>query len=137
MSVNVTNTLGVFPLRPPDRYLVKRVRDTGTGQIVPLDTMLREDFLYGLRRRIFKTGEFAYVDNTADEIQAGVQEMFDAVAGTAPPASDAQRRYVALIRVARQGDLSQAKMLDKTGSSEIFLGDGRVVHAFAAAHSDA
>ena len=137
LSVNITNTLGVFPLRPADRYLVKRLRDVATGQLVPLVTMLREDFIYGIRRRIFKTGEVEYVDNTPEEILAGVREMFDAVGGSAPPESEAQRRYAGLVRKARQGALSQAKMLEKTGSAEIFLGDGRVVHAFAAVHFDA
>lgn len=137
LSVNITNVLGVFPLRVTDRYVVKRLRDTSTGQLVPLETMLREDFVYGIRRRMFKTREVSYVDNTPEEILAGVLEMCAVVAGAAPPESEAQRRYASLVLATRQRSLSQAKMLDKTGSPDTFLGAGRVVHEFVAATLDA
>lgn len=136
LSVNITNTLGVFPLRAHDRYLIKRVRDATTGQMVPLAEMLQENFLYSMRRRMFKLDEIEYVDNTPEEILAGVREMFDAVEGRAPAETDVQRRYAALIAEARQGALSRAKTQEKTGSAEVFLGAGRVVDAFAAGHLD-
>lgn len=130
LSVNITNVLGVFPLRETDRYLIKRLRRTADGAILPFAEMLREDVLYGIRRRVFKDGDLDYVDNSPQELREAVLEMIDVLEGRGRPESDAQRAFRLLVAEARAGALSKAKTLMKTNAGAAFLGEGRVVDAF-------
>ena len=56
LALNITNVLGVFPLRHTDLYLIKRVQEAASGRPVPLSEMLTEEFLSTLRRRMYKDG---------------------------------------------------------------------------------
>lgn len=134
LCVNVTNLLGVFPLHRTDRYLVKRVFDRQLGTPVPLAEMLTEAFVYSMKRRMHKDGTLEYLDNTPEEILAGVREMFATLERPDAPETVAQRDYRRLVEEARSGELSRAKLYAKTASAEVFLGEGRVVDAFAAQH---
>lgn len=130
LSVNITNVLGVFPLRATDRYLIKRLRTTADGRLMPFAEMLREDVLYGIRRRVFKDRDLQYVDNSPEDLTAAVLEMVDVLSGVHRPESEAQRAFRTLVAAARAGALSQAKTLMKTNAGVAFLGEGRVVDAF-------
>lgn len=130
LSVNITNVLGVFPLRATDRYLIKRLRTTADGRLMPFAEMLREDVLYGIRRRVFKDRDLQYVDNSPEELTAAVLEMVDVLSGVHRPESEAQRAFRTLVATARAGALSKAKTLMKTNAGVAFLGEGRVVDAF-------
>lgn len=136
LQVNITNTLGVYPLREKDRYLLKRLREVSTDRQLTLRETLSVDALTMTRRRVLKQRTWGYVDNTPEEILAGVREILDDIDHT-PPETAAQVAFRELIVAARSADGARTKVLEKTGLPEVFLGAGRVVHAFAAelAHS--
>ena len=134
LCVNTTNLLGVYPLRRTDRYLVKRVVDSPSGQPVSLSEMLTETFIYAMKRRLYKEHTLAYLDNTSDEILSGVREMFMLLDNPDMPATPAQSEVRQLIKQARSGDLSRDKTYAKTASKEVFLGAGQMVDAFAQQH---
>lgn len=134
LCVNTTNLLGVYPLRQTDRYLVKRVVNSSSGQPVSLSEMLTETFIYAMKRRLYKEHTLAYLDNTSDEILSGVREMFVALDNPDVPATPAQSEVRQLVKQARSGDLSREKTYAKTASREVFLGAGQIVDAFAQQH---
>ena len=134
LCVNTTNLLGVYPLRRTDRYLVKRVVDSSSGQPVSLSEMLTETFIYAMKRRLYKEHTLTYLDNTPDEIVSGVREMFVALDNPDVPATPAQSEVRQLVKQARSGGLSRDKTYAKTASREVFLGSGQMVDAFAQQH---
>lgn len=133
LAVNVTNVLGVFPLRNSDLYLLKTVEETATGREIPLLEMLTTEFLSTLRRRIAKEGALRYVDNDSVDILSAVREMEE---GLRDPQQETrlQRMYRCRIEEIRNGPLVRAKLSEKTGAGEVLMGEGRVVHAFAQRH---
>ena len=135
LSVNIVNLVGVFPLRPNDLYLVKRLRDTSTGRDVPLREMLTERFVYSLRRRLYKQRTLAYIDNSADDILDAVREML-AQLEKRTPETPSQAEFRVLVSSIRAGSLSRDKQFDKTGLAEPFLGEGRVADSFASRFLD-
>ena len=136
LALNITNVLGVFPLRRTDVYVIKRVRDTATGRAVPLSEMLTEEFLVTLRRRMNKEGALQYVDNDEDDIRDAVLEM---LAGLEQPRAETplQAEYRRRIAQVRTGPLVRAKLHEKAGADEVFLGQGRVSGAFVDRYFDA
>ena len=133
LAVNITNVLGVFPLRAGDLYLIKLIQEVATGREIPLSEMLTTDFLAPLRRRMAKEGALRYLDNDEADILAGVREMEE---GLRSPNLETplQRTYRQQIEEIRNGPLVRAKLTEKTGSGEVLMGEGRVVHAFAERH---
>ena len=101
LALNITNVLGVFPLRHADLYLIKRVQEAASGRPVPLSEMLTEEFLSTLRRRMYKDGALQYVDNDEDDIRSAVLEMVDRLQECLPPhrcnssIESGSRRYAA------------------------------------------
>ena len=133
LAVNITNVLGVFPLRPSDVYLIKTVQDVATGREIPLSELLTTEVLTTLRRRIAKEGALRYVDNDAEDILAAVEEMERGLRHREPQ-SALQQVYHQRIRAIREGPLVRAKLSEKVGSGEVLLGEGRVSYAFVARH---
>ena len=134
LCVNTTNLLGVYPLRRTDRYLIKRIVNMPSGQPVSLSEMLTEDFIYAMKRRLYKEHTLAYLDNTPDEILSGVREMFMALDNPDVSATPAQHEVMQLVKQARSGGLSRDKTYAKTASKEVFLGAGQMVDVFAQQH---
>lgn len=133
LAVNITNVLGVFPLRPSDLYMIKTLQEVQTGRDVPLSEMLTSEFLAPLRRRIAKEGLLRYLDNDERDILEAAREMDDGLRAPGPE-TPMQRAYRRRIEEIRNGPLVRAKLSEKTGSGEVLMGAGRVVHAFAARH---
>ncbi|MDO8794123.1 MAG: TIGR04372 family glycosyltransferase [Vicinamibacterales bacterium] len=133
LAANITNVLGVFPLRPEDVCLIKIVEEVQTSRAIPLSEMLTSEFLATLRRRIAKEGALRYVDNDAQDICAAVREMDDGLQHPRPE-TPLQRSYRHRIEEIRNGPLVRAKLSEKIGSGEVLLGKGRVAHAFAERH---
>ena len=124
----------VYPLRRTDRYLIKRVVNMPSGQPVSLSEMLTEDFIYAMKRRLYKEHTLAYLDNTPDDILSGVREMFMALDNPDVSATPAQHEVMQLVKQARSGGLSRDKTYAKTASKEVFLGAGQMVDVFAQQH---
>jgi len=134
LAVNVVNALGVYPLRPRDRYLIKRVRERATGRMVPFDEMLEEEFIYSFRRRLLKEESIELIDNSAEEIAAAAHEMADVVVSNPLP-TERQLWFRSLVARARAGTVSRSKLFEKLGRDDTYLGDGWIVDAFVARQS--
>jgi putative glycosyltransferase (TIGR04372 family) len=133
LAVNITNVSGVFPLRPTDLYLVKRLQDLTTGRMIPLSEMLTGEFLGLLRRRLHKEQTLRYVDNDSDDIRDAAIEMAEGLEQL-PAETPLQAEYRQRIALVRQSPAVRAKLHEKAGLEEVFLGDGRVSRAFVARH---
>jgi len=133
LGVNITNILGLFPLRPSDRYLIKTVQEVATGREIPLSELLTTSGLMTLRRRIAKEGALRYVDNDEDDILAAVQEMERGLQNSVPE-SVLQAQYRQRILAIRQDPRFQGKLNKKTDGGEVLLGEGRVADAFVTRH---
>lgn len=133
LAVNITNVLGVFPLRRADLYLIKAVQETATGRIVPLSEMLTDEFIGPLRRRLNKEKAFRYVDNAAADIRDAAVEMVEGLREQ-PAETPLQQEYRGRIQAIRSGPLVKAKLHEKAGTDVVFLGDGRVSRAFVERH---
>jgi putative glycosyltransferase (TIGR04372 family) len=129
LAVNIVNLLGVYPLRACDRYLVKRVRLTGSEDSLSLQEMLTEDFLYGFRRRLLKKRDIELIDNTDEDIRVAVEEMDDALEYPVR-ATPLQQQFRELVATAHAGVLSRAKLRGKVGRETTYLGDGLVSDSF-------
>lgn len=136
LAVNIVNVLGVYPLRTRDRYLVKRLEHVASGRQLPLDEMLTPDVIYNVKRDVIKRGTLKYVDNAPAEIRDAVAEMIDIVEGSGAAATADQLRVRELVRQTRDAG-NTSKLVDKTGLTEVFLGDGYIGRAFAATHLSA
>lgn len=133
LAVNITNVLGVFPLRRADLYLIKGVQETATGRMVPLSEMLTDEFIGSLRRRLNKEKAFRYVDNEAADIRDAAVEMAEGLREQ-PLETPLQREYRARIDAIRSGPLVKAKLHEKAGTDVVFLGEGRVARVFVDRH---
>ena len=135
LGVNIVNAQGMFPLRSRDLYIVKRLRRAPTGEAVALTEMLAPDFQRLLKRRLYKERTLEYVDNSPEEIFDAVRAMVQGLAAPAPSTPD-QDRYGTLVDELRRQEHAQTKLLEKSGTAESFLGDGRIVASFAAQYLD-
>lgn len=135
LAVNVTALIGGDPLRPGDRYILKRVRDLRARRILGLDEMLTPEYLVGFR----DLARYQHIDNTARDISAAVQEMTDALADPEVVEGEAQRTYRRLVeQLVRRPEVvawrSAAGMMQP-----MYIGRGRICEGFARRylHADA
>lgn len=120
LTVNATDPVSGFPVRTHGIYLMKTIVDRRTDEPLDLEGLLSEHHLLNLR----DPREFAYVQNTAEEILDGVREMLDLLEhGT--PESPAQQRYKELLVEAIERSQHIA-YVQKWGLDSGFLGRGRL-----------
>jgi hypothetical protein len=128
LGVNMTNVVGSYPLRPRDMYLVKPVEDLEQGRCLSLEEMLE--------RRHFKhrwdMRRYRFVDNTSEEILSGAQEMVVTL-DRGPVESAAQRRFREHVQAFLDSDFGRRRNAKPGVTEPYFLGEGRIVHAFAQA----
>lgn len=127
LAVNMTHHIGGYPLRAHDRYILKHAVDTETGREVGIAEMFTPAHL----KHRWVPGRFRFVDNTAVEIAAAVQEMETVVGGQASvaPAQQAFRDAVVAFLASDYGQRKQGK----GAQGAFFLGEGWIGGRFAAA----
>jgi putative glycosyltransferase (TIGR04372 family) len=129
LTVNATDPISSYPIRPDGMYILKGVVDRDTDQPLGLLEMLNDEYLANLRN----TTRYQYIDNSSHEILAAVIEMVrglrDGWTESAP-----QREFRRAATQAAEAVRSYLTHFRTWGSDEGFLGDGRIGHAFAAGH---
>lgn len=128
LGVNLTELIGLYPLRPSDRNILKHVVDSTSRRELTLLEMLTPHHL----KFRWAPGRFELRDNTADEIREAVEEMDDALNGVRPVGS-AQRALRQAVADFLETDYGRKKQ--KAGLQPgFYLGDGWIGEAFAQAH---
>lgn len=126
LTVNATDPMSAYPVRADGIYIMKKVFDRQTGRLLTLTDLLTEDYLSNLRY----LERYQYVENSGEEILAGVCEMCEWLGGsrTETP-KQAQFRDMAT----RVGDALKARLgyVRKWGPDQGFLGDGRIASFYA------
>ena len=125
LAVNVTNVVGGYPLRSHDRYLLKRVRDTGTGRALALREMVETDY-FEHRKDLSR---YAYTDNTPEEILDAVSEMLELLEDGRAPVPE-QRVFRDLVDELYQSPAVSSRRVRKGEPAVQVLGDGFIGRAF-------
>jgi putative glycosyltransferase (TIGR04372 family) len=126
LTLNATDPISSFPVRDDSLYIVKRVREAGTGRVLPLREMLGFDYLRHLRN----PGRFEYIDNTPDDIIEAIDEISAIASGRREPASAAQIAYGEMACRAGGEFRGRLQYIRKHGTDDGFLGEGRIGRAF-------
>jgi putative glycosyltransferase (TIGR04372 family) len=125
LTVNATDPISSFPIRRDGMYMLKRVRNRATGEMLTLRDMLTARYLLHLR----DTTRFEYVSNAPAEILAAVDEMLQLLAGHAVE-SERQLEYRQLATSVAEALKSESHYIRKWGTDAGFLGSGRIVRTF-------
>ena len=127
LIVNAIDPLGSYPVKKKWLLMLKHVIRRETGTVMSIFDMLDEEYQAG---GFNDTRRFFYLDNTPDEILAGVTEMIEIVDNRSRE-TDQQRAFRQL--VCRKGsELSEENEdVRKRGPEEGFIGDGRLAGCFA------
>ncbi|SME98724.1 putative glycosyltransferase, TIGR04372 family [Tistlia consotensis] len=126
LIANATDVIGGYPIRSFDRYLLKRVRDRETGQLLDLEGLVGSRHYEHFRDIDF----FEYLDNSAGEILAAVEEMLAVVEGRAAPANAAQRHFHDRCLASSIELTRELAYVRKWGADAGFLGRGFICQAF-------
>ena len=140
LQINAIDQIGCFPVPEGSLCMLKHVDDLDAGRRLGLAETAAPDNYLAIRDAIESYDHhqrYRFVDNSAGEIQSAVVEMLEGLASL-PPESEAQREYRQLLtRTTGELRTSQAKpgyWLRRFGAGEPFLGKGRLVAGFVAAH---
>lgn len=130
LCVNICNILLLYPIRRRDLYIPKHVLDRTTGRRLSLAERMTVEFL----QNQYDFDRYEYIENTSAEILAATEEMLGVRAGGVAT-TPAQERYRVLAHSAAKEMLGRKTWLRSTiGRRDLFLGKGRIGHAFAEAH---
>lgn len=129
LAVNVTALIGGDPLRPADRFILKRALDLRVQKTLSLTEMLTPEYLIAFRNLEL----YRHLNNTSDEIRAAVDEMVDDL--TQPKAeSPAQREYRNLAEnLARAPEIVGWRRAAGI-TQALYVGRGRISDDFARRH---
>jgi putative glycosyltransferase (TIGR04372 family) len=126
LIVNCTDPISAFPIRANMLHILKLVRDRTSNRVLTLQDMLTEKYLKHLR----DTRRYDYLDNTPEDLVTAVQAMITFCRGEEPETAlqaDYKARVVAIAEELRPRN----SYVRKWGPEQGFMGDGRIVHAFA------
>jgi len=123
LQVNATDPIGSYPIRSSGLLLLKHVTERDSGRRLALPELLSARYLSRLR----DTTVFAYEDNTPEEIQAAVDEMFALQEGD----PDDRRQAAFRVEATRVAStlVPSIRYLRKWRADDGFLGDGRLARA--------
>jgi putative glycosyltransferase (TIGR04372 family) len=122
LTVNATEPISAYPIRADGLFMTKKVIDRQTGRRLSQEDLLTEAY----QRTLRSTRRYVYVDNTPDEIRAGVREMLGWI--DRRDESPGQRAYHAHIVAAAAALQSRVSYIRKWGLDGGFLGDGRIAN---------
>lgn len=125
LTVNCTDPVSAFPIRPNGVYMLKTIVDRASALPLTADALLSADYLANLRN----STRFEYVENTPEEILDGVMEMLDLLEHRTEP-TPAQRLYSEHLTNAAVAMTSDA-YIRKWGTDRGFMGGGRLSRAMA------
>lgn len=126
LTVNVTEPISCYPVRPDGLYILKKVIDLVTGRTLTLRELLSDEYYRNLRR----PSRYGYRDNTGAEIAEAVTEM-QAGLRQGWHESDSQTRYRDLVAKAGMALGRRIRYVAKWGPDGGFIGDGRVARFHA------
>lgn len=125
VTVNGTDAIGAYPIRDDGILMMKTVVDRESGERLSLDGFLSDDYL------TYRgcPGRYRYVQSTAGEIVAAVEEMLELLETRAPetPAQGIARDWI----TQRAEAMSHLHRVAKYAPDRGFLGAGRVVRSQA------
>ena len=125
VSLNCTDPIAAYPLRPAAIYTLKRVADRRTGRRLTPREMIESDFITNNRN----PRRYRYYDNTPQEVLAAVHEMLDMLDGRLEM-SAAQQEYKARLLAVEAALQPVSHYVHKWGADDGFLGDGRIARCF-------
>ena len=125
LTVNATDPIGSFPIRPDGIYLLKTILERQTGHRLTPTELLTEDRLRQLRN----PARHRFLENTADQILDAVRELLDLLDGGAPETSD-QARFRRLVTEAA-GAHTHLEYVRKHGPDRGYMGRGRIARTLA------
>lgn len=124
LTINATDPIGAFPIRPDGLYLLKTIIDRETGEPLLPTTLLTREHLMALRA----PDRHQFMENTAEQIFEAVQEMLDLLERR-PPETPGQTWYRELVtEVAANVKHQYAR---KHGADRGYMGYGRLVRSLA------
>src|ERR1043166_6802124 len=126
LSVNATDPVSSYPIRHDGLYILKRVMDRKSENVLSLADMLKEDYLFNLRN----LDRYEYIDNTSEEILEVTKEMVERLKAKPQP-NRAQLEYKELISATVEDLKQRWDYIKKWGSEDGFLGDGWIGRDFA------
>ena len=126
LQANVVNFDSNYPVRPLDRYTIKRARRPGEEHCYTLEEMIRPSFLGGKD----EVDTRAYLDNTADELLAAALEMLDVLRAPQQPTPE-QLAFRDLMTRLVTGDGSVEAFMRKLGAVPASAGEGVICRFFA------
>jgi putative glycosyltransferase (TIGR04372 family) len=119
VTVNATDPISAYPVRPGSLYILKRISDRETGRRLSLGELVSERYLSSLRDQ----RRFAYAENSPEEICEVVEEMLERLSAETPPTA-AQLMYRTLATEASERSRRTLPYVRKWGPDDGFLGDG-------------
>ncbi|HXH33213.1 MAG TPA: TIGR04372 family glycosyltransferase [Plantibacter sp.] len=128
LHTNLLNVIGLYPLRPFDRCLPKRLVDRDTGVKPGFAQLMADDDWLGNRKNRLR--QFDYVDNTPEELMEAAEDMVADLRDASPPTT-AQVWYRERVVSVLGSDHARGKIQAKIGAPEVFVGHGRISRRFA------
>ncbi|MBI4887438.1 MAG: TIGR04372 family glycosyltransferase [Acidobacteria bacterium] len=125
LTVNATDPVSSFPIRPDWLFTLKTVVDLETGQALDLEQRLTPRYIAGLR----DTTRLRYVANTPVEILDAVRDMLAHLESPAPE-TPGQERVRQLVTDAVLDLAPRVGYVRKWGDDDGFLGDGRIAPSY-------
>ncbi len=125
LTVNATDPIGAFPVRPDGIYLLKTIIDRRTGRRLAPQELLSEDHLHDLRN----PARHEFLENSSAQILEAVQEMLELLERGTPesPAQERFRRLVVDAAAAR----THLDYVRKHGPDRGYMGSGRLARTLA------
>jgi putative glycosyltransferase (TIGR04372 family) len=125
LTVNATDPIGTFPIRPDGIYLLKTIVDRASGTPLTASALLTKERLVDLRN----PEVHRFVENTPEQILDAVREML-ALLDDRTPESPSQTWYRELVTAAAPR-FARLPYVRKHGPDEGYMGYGRLARTLA------
>jgi len=131
LTLNATDPVSSFPIRPDWLYTVKRVIDLDTGIPLTLREMASPRYLEAVR----DTARFRFLSHPPEEVLEAVREMRAFLANRGVE-SERQATYKALVARAAEELSPRLRYVRKWAPDKGVMGDGRVASFFVERYLD-
>jgi putative glycosyltransferase (TIGR04372 family) len=126
LVVNIVNPLGVYPLRENELHLLKRVMERRSGRVLSIAELMSSDTIFQAR----DSEDFVHIDNSEQDLLDGVVEMVQTVSGRSLE-TEPQREYRRIVEAMMNSEAVREAFRKKGYLERPYVGQGRIVHAFA------
>jgi hypothetical protein len=120
------NPLGVYPLRENELHLLKRVMERRSGRVLSIAELMSSDTIFQAR----DSEDFVHIDNSEQDLLDGVVEMVQTVSGRSLE-TEPQREYRRIVEAMMNSEAVREAFRKKGYLERPYVGQGRIVHAFA------